>query len=310
MAGGRNSNLLNKISRASNGDTQEKVLRAEVNQNDSAAASALNLNESSGKSSNKKKKKKRNKSNAVTSAVSKEGHDGAISHRVMADQQQSHSLDNSIWILGDQEERLRIREFWMSLSVSERQQLVKLEKEGIQDAYLCNILKISCFKKNEGTAETDLFLRSVRKETVSQKMGYLIVFLARNDIENQLEILYNTYYKELENMSTSTNQRRSLQSDIAAAKQKLDAEIPMPPLTDEADEDELDDEIEDCCLEEEYLVDNKYLFNGITGEVKNSKINDGSIGEFGSSLTVKGTELHLSSYLFISSFLIMTYLVI
>ena len=131
MAGGRNSNLLNKISRASNGDTQEKVLRAEVNQNDSAAASALNLNESSGKSSNKKKKKKRNKSNAVTSAVSKEGHDGAISHRVMADQQQSHSLDNSIWILGDQEERLRIREFWISLSVSERQQLVKLEKEGI-----------------------------------------------------------------------------------------------------------------------------------------------------------------------------------
>ena len=78
---------------------------------------------------------------------------------------------------------------------------------------------------------------------------------------------------------------------------KKQPEIPMPPLTREDDEDEFDDEIEDCCLEEEYLVERKALYDDtdlnaspLSAEksANAADLDDGSIIEFGASLTVKG----------------------
>lgn len=113
-------------------------------------------------------------------------------------------------------------------------------------------------------------------------------------------MLYNTYYEELEMLGNgrlkpgASTRKMQPSTPLPVKKQP---EIPMPPLTREDDEDELDDEIEDCCLEEEYLVERKALYDDLnlngsplsTEKGPNAAdLDDGSIVEFGASLTVKG----------------------
>jgi len=76
-----------------------------------------------------------------------------------------------IWNTNTQEERERIREFWLSLGEDERKSLVKIEKEAV--------------------------LRKM-KEQQKHSCSCTVCGRKRTAIEEELEVLYDAYYEELE----------------------------------------------------------------------------------------------------------------
>ncbi|KAJ9649562.1 Stress response protein nst1 [Coniosporium tulheliwenetii] len=76
-----------------------------------------------------------------------------------------------IWNTSTQEERERIKEFWLSLSEEERKSLVKIEKEAV-------------LKK--------------MKEQQKHSCSCTVCGRKRTAIEEELEVLYDAYYEELE----------------------------------------------------------------------------------------------------------------
>ncbi len=76
-----------------------------------------------------------------------------------------------IWNTSTQEERERIREFWLSLGEDERKSLVKIEKEAV--------------------------LRKM-KEQQKHSCSCTVCGRKRTAIEEELEVLYDAYYEELE----------------------------------------------------------------------------------------------------------------
>ncbi|KAJ3283380.1 DNA-directed RNA polymerase [Borealophlyctis nickersoniae] len=137
-----------------------------------------------------------------------------------------HHKHNDIWYKSDAEEKQRIREFWLQLGEEERRALVKLEKEAV-------------LKK--------------MKEQQKQTCSCSVCGRKRTVIEEELEILYDAYYEELENFA----------NDQQSGGSRPPARRTCYVSSDEDDDDEDDDE------------DSDHSGNG-------------SIFEFGSSLTVKG----------------------
>ncbi|MCJ1357946.1 MAG: Stress response protein nst1 [Icmadophila ericetorum] len=82
-----------------------------------------------------------------------------------------HKSKDRIWNTSTQEERERIKEFWLSLEEKERRSLVKVEKEAV-------------LKK--------------MKEQQKHSCSCTVCGRKRTAIEEELEVLYDTYYKELE----------------------------------------------------------------------------------------------------------------
>lgn len=85
------------------------------------------------------------------------------------------SKNNRIWNTTTQEERERIREFWLSLGEDERKSLVKIEKEAV--------------------------LRKM-KEQQKHSCSCTVCGRKRTAIEEELEVLYDAYYDELEQYAT------------------------------------------------------------------------------------------------------------
>jgi hypothetical protein len=83
----------------------------------------------------------------------------------------SSSNRDRIWNTSTNEERERIREFWLSLGENERKSLVKIEKEAV--------------------------LRKM-KEQQKQSCSCSVCGRKRTAIEEELEVLYDAYYEELE----------------------------------------------------------------------------------------------------------------
>lgn len=84
----------------------------------------------------------------------------------------THSISRDrIWDTSTQEERERIKEFWLSLSEEERRSLVKVEKEAV--------------------------LRKM-KEQQKHSCSCTVCGRKRTAIEEELEVLYDAYYQELE----------------------------------------------------------------------------------------------------------------
>ncbi|KAF1974676.1 hypothetical protein BU23DRAFT_552940 [Bimuria novae-zelandiae CBS 107.79] len=79
--------------------------------------------------------------------------------------------NNRIWNTTTQQERERIREFWLSLGEDERKSLVKIEKEAV--------------------------LRKM-KEQQKHSCSCTVCGRKRTAIEEELEVLYDAYYEELE----------------------------------------------------------------------------------------------------------------
>lgn len=84
-----------------------------------------------------------------------------------------------IWNTSSQEERERIKEFWLGLSESDRKSLVKVEKDAV-------------LKK----------MKEQQKHTCS----CTVCGRKRNAIEEELEGLYDAYYEELEQYANHPNQ--------------------------------------------------------------------------------------------------------
>lgn len=83
----------------------------------------------------------------------------------------SGSKKDRIWNTSTHEERERIREFWLSLGEDERKSLVKIEKEAV--------------------------LRKM-KEQQKHSCSCTVCGRKRTAIEEELEVLYDAYYEELE----------------------------------------------------------------------------------------------------------------
>ncbi|KAJ3265428.1 Stress response protein nst1 [Chytriomyces hyalinus] len=84
------------------------------------------------------------------------------------------SASDNIWYRSDAEEKLRIREFWLQLAEDDRKSLVKAEKDAV-------MRKIKEQQKHTCACDT------------CQKK--------KNLIEEELELLYDAYYDELENFA-------------------------------------------------------------------------------------------------------------
>ncbi|KAL2177031.1 salt tolerance down-regulator-domain-containing protein [Thermothelomyces heterothallicus CBS 202.75] len=135
----------------------------------------------SGKSKKSKKKKKKNAAGQAHEGSNDNGQrQNAQNHTQPSSQHDRRSMSKEkIWNTNSQEERERIKEFWLGLSESERKSLVKVEKDAV-------------LKK----------MKEQQKHTCS----CTVCGRKRTAIEEELEGLYDAYYEELEQYANHPNQ--------------------------------------------------------------------------------------------------------
>ena len=118
-----------------------------------------------------KKKKNKKKKGGAAGGAPEQQQPQAVTYRQQHDVSRSQANDR-FWNTNSNEERERIKAFWISLSEDERKNLVKLEKDTI-------------LKK----------MKEQQKNTCS----CAVCGRKRSAIEQELEGLYDSYYRELEN---------------------------------------------------------------------------------------------------------------
>ena len=177
----------------------------------------------------------------------------------------------SIWNTTTQEERENIKSFWLELGEEERRQLVKVEKDAV-------------LKK--------------MKEQQKHSCSCTVCGRKRTAIEEELEVLYDAYYEELEQYA-NTNHHDSFDPNSPIVPPPR---LYRPPLRDpgqhtrtqgqyhpsrnrveELPED--DDGLEDEEEEEEEDDDEPYSDEDL---VEEDSANRADFFAFGNSLTVKG----------------------
>ena len=141
-----------------------------------------------GKSKKSKKKKKKNAAGQTADDASSsnqyaqgaaQGRSSAPAPAQSSQPSRSGMSREKIWNTSSQEERERIKEFWLGLSESERKSLVKVEKDAV-------------LKK----------MKEQQKHTCS----CTVCGRKRTAIEEELEGLYDAYYEELEQYANQPNQ--------------------------------------------------------------------------------------------------------
>lgn len=221
-----------------------------------------------GKKKNKKKKKKGgNLQEGFQNAVVP----GTASHRKAG--------KDRIWNTSTQEERERIKDFWLSLGEEERRSLVKVEKEAV--------------------------LRKM-KEQQKHSCSCSVCGRKRTAIEEELEVLYDAYYEELEqyaNQQQHSNYAAQTPHNPSPGVYPTSRIPPPPPppgpppghhhhqqqhhhhhgnhqgpRLEEIDDDEFDDEDEEEYDEEEDVLDDTLPEHDPRPDFFN----------FGNSLTVQG----------------------
>lgn len=157
----------------------------------------------------------------------------------------SSSERPDIWGNADYtEERQRIREFWLQLTEEERRSLVKVEKETV--------------------------LRKM-KEQQRHSCNCSVCGKKRTAIEDELEVLYDAYYEELEQY-TYRQQQNSNYYNTSVSED--DEDLEDDDYDNDSDND-LDDDDDDDDEEEDYRSDTTKSVYSET--------------ELGSTLTVKGS---------------------
>ncbi|KAL2868299.1 putative stress response protein Nst1 [Aspergillus lucknowensis] len=157
------------------GDVQELPHSSELGHNEQQTATR--------KSKKKKGKKGRNGSQASSTPLSTPS--VSLSHAITQpipphfDSRSSPkpSKERSIWNTSTQEERENIKTFWLELGEEERRQLVKVEKDAV-------------LKK--------------MKEQQKHSCSCTVCGRKRTAIEEELEVLYDAYYEELEQYANNT----------------------------------------------------------------------------------------------------------
>lgn len=213
----------------------------------------------------KKSKKKKKKGGAATG----DEPDDANSLTIQPTTTQGSGISRErIWNTSSQEERERIKEFWLGLGEDERKSLVKVEKDAV-------------LKK----------MKEQQKHTCSCS----VCGRKRTAIEEELEGLYDAYYEELEQFANHPQQDghppmmgssrhfgfpHSSRFPSYAGHQPSRGRI-VEHVGDEDDEDELDEPYSDDELDDEPYSDDEP-----EEEVPRDYASD--FFNFGSSLTVQG----------------------
>lgn len=176
-----------------------------------------------------------------------------------------------IWNTSSQEERERIKEFWLGLGEEERKSLVKVEKDAV-------------LKK--------------MKEQQKHTCGCSVCGRKRTAIEEELEGLYDAYYEELEQFANHPQQDghppmmgssrhfgfpHSSRFPSYAGHQPSRGRI-IEHVGDDDEEDEMDEQYSDDELDE----DEAYSDEEPEQEVPRDYASD--FFNFGSSLTVQGMD--------------------
>lgn len=170
-----------------------------------------------------------------------------------------------IWNTTTNEERERIKEFWLNLGEEERKSLVKVEKEAV-------------LKK--------------MKEQQKHSCSCSVCGRKRTAIEEELEVLYDAYYEELEQYANQ--QQFPSQSSISATRHHAPRAARQSKITEVLHSDDsegsFDDEDDDDLSDDDLLTDDDIS----DGEENYSEVEyeeDHAPPEFfrfGNSLTVKG----------------------
>lgn len=222
----------------------------------------------SGKKKNKKKKKK-NTSNSESFQGGEwvgSGSTGGGGKTTTGNQQSTKKAKDRIWNTSTNEERERIKEFWLSLGEDDRRSLVKVEKEAV-------------LKK--------------MKEQQKHSCSCSVCGRKRTAIEEELEVLYDAYYEELEQYANQ--QQSKFVGSISPLPPHFSTRGPPPPslgpppnrieeLEDDDDDYEDDDEYEEDdedAQEDEHPHDNDPRPDFLT---------------FGNSLMVQQGPLYLPRY--------------
>jgi len=178
----------------------------------------------------------------------------------------SHKLSNDqIWNTSTQAERENIKQFWLELGEDERRSLVKVEKEAV--------------------------LRKM-KEQQKHSCSCSVCGRKRTAIEEELEVLYDAYYEELEQFANHNGDISNAPQLMAPARtpfrrvaQPMAGSYPSRGRVHEVDED--DDELED---DDEYDDDDDEPYSDEEGDFDGHGLPPGppDFFQFGNSLTVKG----------------------
>lgn len=175
-----------------------------------------------------------------------------------------------IWNTSSQEERERIKEFWLGLGENERKSLVKVEKDAV-------------LKK----------MKEQQKHTCSCS----VCGRKRTAIEEELEGLYDAYYDELEQFANHPQQ--DSHPPMLGSSQHLGLSNRHRYLADHqpsrgrimehvGDEDDEEEEVDEPYSDDE-LDEDAYSDDDPEEEVPRDYASD--FFNFGSSLTVQGTDV-------------------
>ncbi|CAG1998574.1 unnamed protein product [Fusarium graminearum] len=220
--------------------------------------------------SKKNRKKKKKGTNADPTSPIPE----ALEHEPQPNLSQGAGMSrDKIWSTSNQEERERIKAFWLGLGEDERKSLVKVEKDAV-------------LKK----------MKEQQKHTCS----CTVCGRKRTAIEEELEGLYDAYYLELEQFANQGEGPPMLPSarDFALRRGLPSSYTNRPPsrgriveqLGDEEDDEE-EDELEEVYSEDE-VEDDDYSDDEPPEEYQTSHERDvADFLTFGNSLQVKGTQL-------------------
>ncbi|KAF9999796.1 Stress response protein nst1 [Modicella reniformis] len=189
------------------------------------------------------------------------GHDRSAAVKRLHD---SHSQNDGFWHYSDAEERQRIREFWFQLREEERRSLVRVEKEAV-------------LKK--------------MKEQQRHSCSCSLCGRKRTAIEEELELLYDAYYDELEQYA---NQQQPSDGHALTYPQHSPA-FEEDDLSDESrhsdEEDEEGDEEDDDEDDEEGYEDEEEEEEEYDDEVNNRKAPFTYRSGFPNTLQAKGNIL-------------------
>ncbi|KAF2202365.1 hypothetical protein GQ43DRAFT_313833 [Delitschia confertaspora ATCC 74209] len=177
-----------------------------------------------------------------------------------------------IWNTSTSEERERIKEFWLSLGEDERKSLVKIEKEAV--------------------------LRKM-KEQQKHSCSCTVCGRKRTAIEEELEVLYDAYYEELEQYANHQQDGTPMLPPTSRYAHALSSMPPGRPivhppnrvpsriqeLADDESEDEEDEEGDEDDYSEDY-DDEDDISDDEPMEIPRGAAAD--FFNFGNSLTVKG----------------------
>lgn len=171
-------------------------------------------------------------------------------------------VNDDIWETSSREERDRIRQFWLKLPERDRRDLVRIEKDAV--------------------------LRKM-KEQQKHSCSCTVCGRKRTAIEEELEQLYDAYYKELEQFANGERPPPTHAQEAAVLRTGGGAASRAPPsgrihaMPDGEDEDDLDED-EDSEDDEEYDRD-PY---DVQGHSQSLSMPRQDFFSFGENLTVKG----------------------